>query len=122
MVLTPEGGSLRKMLPLFRVGLGGRFGSGRQWMSWITRDDHVGALLHLLSADVAGPVNLTAPGPVTNRTFTEVLGHVLHRPTVLPIPTRCVERSSSTIDAALNEAFSMLTRLWISASFSFAAW
>lgn len=86
VVLTPEGGVLRKMLPLFRMGLGGRFGSGRQYQSWITIDDEVAAITHLLTANVAGPVNLTAPGPVSNSDFTEALGAVLGRPTFLTVP------------------------------------
>jgi uncharacterized protein len=86
IVLTPSGGALKKQLPLFKFGLGGRFGNGRQWQSWISLDDEVAAIEHLLAADVAGAVNLTAPNPVTNREFTKVLGSVLGRPTVMPIP------------------------------------
>jgi uncharacterized protein (TIGR01777 family) len=85
--LSPRGGALKKQLPLFKLGLGGRFGSGRQWQSWIALDDEVGAMLHLLTTDVAGPVNLTAPNPVTNADFTRTLGAVLHRPTLLPVPS-----------------------------------
>ena len=87
IVLTPKGGALKKQLPLFKLGLGGKFGNGRQWQSWISLDDEVGAIVHLLTADLAGPVNLTAPEPVTNRTFTATLGKVLSRPAVLPIPS-----------------------------------
>jgi uncharacterized protein (TIGR01777 family) len=87
IVLSPRGGALKKQLPLFKLGLGGRFGSGRQWQSWIAVDDEVGAMVHLLSADVAGPVNLTAPNPVTNAEFAKTLGAALHRPAVLPIPS-----------------------------------
>jgi uncharacterized protein (TIGR01777 family) len=86
IVLSPRGGALRKTLPLFRLGLGGRMGSGRQWWSWIALDDEVGAILHLLGTPVSGPVNLTAPAPATNAEFTRALGHVLHRPTLLPVP------------------------------------
>jgi uncharacterized protein (TIGR01777 family) len=87
IVLSPHGGALAKLLPLFRFGLGGRMGSGRQWWSWISLDDEVGAIRWLLDHDVVGPVNLTAPNPVTNREMTEVLGQVLHRPTLLPVPS-----------------------------------
>ena len=86
IVLTPEGGALAKQLPLFRLGLGGRFGSGRQWQSWIALDDEIAAILHLLSANVSGPVNLTAPNPVRNSELTKTLGRVLHRPALLPVP------------------------------------
>ncbi len=86
IVLASQGGALGKQLPLFKVGLGGKIGSGRQWWSWITIDDHVAAVARLLGADVDGPVNLTAPNPVTNAEFTTVLARVLKRPSFLPIP------------------------------------
>ena len=86
MVLSSAGGALPKLLPLFKLGLGGRFGSGRQWVSWISIDDEIGAIEHLLTSDVRGPANLTAPGPVTNAEFAKTLGQVLHRPAVVPIP------------------------------------
>jgi uncharacterized protein len=86
LVLSKSGGALKKLLLLFKLGLGGRFGSGRQWMSWISIDDEVRAIEHLLASDVAGPVNLTAPTPVTNAEFTKVLGRVLDKPTVVPVP------------------------------------
>lgn len=87
IVLTPKGGALKKQLPLFKLALGGKFGKGSQWQSWISLPDEVGAIEHLLTAPVSGPVNLTAPNPVTNAEFTKVLGKVLGRPTVLPIPS-----------------------------------
>ena len=86
IVLSPGGGALKKMLPLFKLGVGGRFGNGHQWQSWITLPDEVAAITHLLTADVEGPVNLTAPNPVTNADFTKVLARVLHRPAFLPVP------------------------------------
>jgi uncharacterized protein (TIGR01777 family) len=86
MVLSRDGGGLKRMLPLFRLGLGGRFGSGTQWMSWITIDDEVRAILHLLGSADAGPVNLTAPQPVRNRDFAATLGAVLGRPAAVPVP------------------------------------
>lgn len=86
IVLDPHGGALAKLLPLFRFGLGGRMGSGRQWWSWVSVEDEVGAIAWLLDHDVAGPVNVTAPTPVTNAEFTKVLAEVLHRPAFLPVP------------------------------------
>lgn len=86
IVLSARGGALKKQLPLFKLGLGGRFGNGHQWQSWITIDDEVGAIIHLLSADLCGAVNLTAPNPVTNVEFTATLAKVVHRPALLPIP------------------------------------
>jgi uncharacterized protein len=87
LVLSPAGGALDKMLTPFRLGLGGRLGSGAQWMSWISIDDEVGAIVHLLGeAAPAGPVNATAPNPVTNADFSKALARALRRPAVLPVP------------------------------------
>lgn len=87
IVLHPSGGVLKRLLLPFRLGLGGRVASGRQWMSWIARADLVGAILHALDREsMRGPVNMTAPNPATNAVFTKTLGSVLHRPTVLPTP------------------------------------
>ncbi len=86
IVLSEAGGALKKMLPLFKFGLGGRFGAGDQWMSWISITDEVRAIEHLLTADQEGPVNLTAPNPVQNREFASTLGDVLNRPSFLPVP------------------------------------
>ncbi len=86
IVLSADGGALRKLLPLFKLGVGGRFGSGRQWMSWISLADETAAIEHLLTNDISGPVNLTAPAPVTNAEFAATLGRVLHRPAVIPVP------------------------------------
>ncbi|MDW3217880.1 MAG: TIGR01777 family oxidoreductase [Acidimicrobiales bacterium] len=86
IVLAPKGGALGPQLPLFKLGLGGRIGSGRQWWSWISIDDMVGALVWLLENEVHGPVNMTAPNPQTNADFTATLGRVLRRPTVIPVP------------------------------------
>lgn len=87
VVLTSHGGALGKMLTPFKLGLGGRIGSGRQWWSWIHIDDIVGAILHVLGTEsVSGAVNLVAPNPVTNREFTRELAAVLHRPALAPLP------------------------------------
>lgn len=87
-VLSPSGGALKSLLPPFRLGLGGPLGGGHQYMSWITLDDEVNAIRRAIrSEDLAGPVNLTAPSPVTNREFAKTLGRVLGRPAVLPTPT-----------------------------------
>lgn len=86
IVLTPLGGALKKQLPLFKLGLGGKFGDGRAWQSWISLDDELAAIEHLLTAKVSGAVNLTAPNPVTNADFTNSLARVLKRLAILPIP------------------------------------
>ncbi len=87
IVLSRAGGSLATMLLPFKLGVGGRIGSGRQYMSWIAIDDLVGAISHSILADsLRGPVNAVAPNPVTNREFTKTLGRVLRRPTIFPLP------------------------------------
>lgn len=87
IILDRDGGALAKMLTPFRMGIGGRVGDGRQWMSWIALDDVVNAIKFLLQdSGVHGPVNLVAPNPVTNEEFTKTLGRVLSRPTFLPVP------------------------------------
>ena len=86
IVLTPLGGALKKQLPLFKFGLGGKFGNGKQWQSWISLDDEIAAIEHLLTANISGAVNLTAPNPVTSAEFTRSLARVLKRPAILPIP------------------------------------
>ncbi len=87
IVLAAHGGALQQMLLPFRLGLGGKQGSGKQWMSWIALADEIAALRAAIDDDrLRGPVNLVAPNPVTNAEFARALGHVLHRPTVLPTP------------------------------------
>ncbi|HEV7683453.1 MAG TPA: TIGR01777 family oxidoreductase [Pyrinomonadaceae bacterium] len=87
VILDSEGGALREMLPPFRMGVGGRIGSGKQWMSWIALADVVSALNFALEQNaLSGPVNYVAPNPVTNAEFTKTLGRVLSRPTLFPIP------------------------------------
>jgi len=87
VVLSALGGALAKQLPLFRLGLGGRLGSGRQYTSWITLDDEVSAIRRALEDDrLTGPLNATAPNPVTNAELTRALGRALHRPTLLTVP------------------------------------
>jgi uncharacterized protein len=86
IVLSTRGGALKPMLPMFKLGLGGRFGNGRQWMSWISIDDEVAAIEHLLTSRAQGPVNLTAPNPCRNADFAKTLASVLGRPSIVPVP------------------------------------
>ena len=86
LVLDPTGGALGKMLPLFRLGLGGKLGNGKQWWSWITLHDVIRAITFLLEKNVSGPVNLTSPNPVTNQEFTSALARAMHRPALFPAP------------------------------------
>lgn len=87
IVQSKKGGALARQLLPFRVGLGGRLGDGKQWVSWISLDDEVGAIIHCLrTPTLHGAVNATAPNPVTNAEYTKALGRALHRPTAIPIP------------------------------------
>jgi len=86
LVLDPTGGALGKMLPLFRLGLGGKLGNGKQWWSWITLHDLIRAITFVLENPVSGPVNLTSPNPVTNQEFTSALARAMHRPALFPAP------------------------------------
>jgi len=91
-VLSPKGGALGAMLLPFRMGLGGRVGDGRQWMSWIHVQDMVGAIHHILKNDLLqGPVNMVAPKPVKNEEFVKTLASVLSRPAILPMPEFAVK-------------------------------
>lgn len=86
LVLDPTGGALGKMLPLFRFGLGGKLGNGKQWWSWITLHDQIRAIAFLLESKISGPINLTSPNPVTNSEFTAGLARAMHRPALFPVP------------------------------------
>jgi uncharacterized protein (TIGR01777 family) len=86
IVLDRRADLLKRLVPITKAGIAGPIGSGRQYLPWISLADEIGAIRFLLEHDVAGPVNLTAPAPVTNREFTKTLGRVLHRPTVFPVP------------------------------------
>ena len=121
IVLAAHGGALRKMLPLFKLGLGGRFGNGRQWQSWISLPDEVGAIRHLLTADVRGPVNLTAPTPVTSSEFARTLGKVLHRPSLLPVPSFAPKLllGGELVDALLMSGQRVVPRALQASGFAF---
>lgn len=86
IVLSKDGGALKPMLLPFKLGVGGRVGSGDQWWSWVAMDDLTSAYVHALESEIAGAVNVTAPNPATNRQFTKALGKALGRPTVFPVP------------------------------------
>lgn len=91
VVLSPEGGALKEQLPFFKMGIGGKIGDGSQYWSWISITDQVGAILHIIDGDLAGPINVVAPNPVTNAEFTSALGKALGRPTFLPTPKFAVD-------------------------------
>ena len=102
LVQSAEGGALGRMLPIFKLGGGGRIGSGRQFWSWVALDDVVGAILHALTTDaLSGPVNVASPNPLTNAEYTKVLGRVLNRPTVFPLPALAARLALGQVADAL---------------------
>jgi len=102
VILDTNGGALKKMLPPFRMGVGGRIGSGKQWMSWIALDDVIGGIKFALANEsVKGPVNFVSPNPVTNAEFTKTLGKVLSRPTIFPIPAFAIKLMFGEMGEAL---------------------
>jgi len=123
IVLSPSGGALAKQLPLFRLGLGGRLGSGRQFMSWVVLDDEVEAIRFALETPaLRGAANLTAPNPVTNAEFTAALGRVLRRPAVLPVPAVALRLvlGSQLADEAILAGQRVLPRALLDAGYRFA--
>lgn len=97
IVLSPGGGALGRMLPIFKAGLGGRLGNGQQWMPWIALSDELAAIRFLIqNEDIYGPVNLTAPDPVRNIEFTHALGRAVHRPTVAFVPRLALKAAFGT--------------------------
>jgi uncharacterized protein (TIGR01777 family) len=122
VVLDPNGGAMAKMLPPFRLGLGGRLGSGKQWMSWIGLADLVAAVLFALDEpSLTGPVNLTSPQPVTNAEFTRALAGQLHRPAVLPVPAFALRLALGPMaDEALLASARALPQKLSGAGFRFA--
>lgn len=121
IVLTRRGGALQRMLTPFRLGLGGRVGSGRQWWSWVALDDLVGAYRFALESDLAGPVNLVSPNPATNAQFVKALGKALGRPTVFPLPAVAIRTLFGEMgEAALLEGQRALPARLLDAGFEFA--
>jgi len=122
IVLGEKGGALGTMAPLFRVGLGGRLGDGRQWFSWIHRDDLVSAMIFALRRpDISGPVNMCAPNPVRNRDLTRDLGAVLHRPAFLPVPRFAVRIAFGEFADFLLKGQRVVPRVLLDRGFRFAA-
>jgi uncharacterized protein (TIGR01777 family) len=123
VVLARHGGALARMLPIFRFGLGGRLGSGRQYMSWIVLRDAVEAICHAIAVEtLSGPVNLVAPNPVTNRQFTKALGRALHRPTLFPAPAFMLRLALGEMaDALLLASARVLPRRLLATGFRFHA-
>jgi uncharacterized protein (TIGR01777 family) len=121
VVLAPHGGALKQMLPLFRAGLGGKLGSGEEWMSWITLDDLLSGIFHVLEEpELHGAINFVAPHPVRNKEFTGVLGGVLHRPTIIPAPAFALRAAFGEMaDAALLSSTRVLPEKLQASGFRF---
>jgi uncharacterized protein (TIGR01777 family) len=120
VVLHPDGGALKQMLRPFRLGVGGRLGSGEQYMSWIHREDWLSLCAHCLhAASLNGPVNLTAPNPVTNRELTSALGVALHRPTLLPAPAFALKLALGEMSTMLLEGQRVLPKRALEMGFRF---
>jgi uncharacterized protein (TIGR01777 family) len=121
LVMTRDGGALGKMLPAFRLGAGGRLGSGRQWMPWIHIDDLVGLLLFASAHDLLrGPLNGTAPAPVTNADFSAALGRALHRPALLPVPAFALQAAFGEMSGMLMASQRVLPRRALDSGYVFA--
>ena len=121
VVLDRHGGALAKLLLPFKLGLGGRLGTGRQYMSWISLEDQISAFVHVLThEDIHGPVNFVAPTPVTNAEFTQVLGKVLSRPTIIPVPSFALRLAAGEMaDALLLASTRAVPQQLMDSGFSF---
>ena len=120
VVLGRGGGALARMLTPFRLGLGGRLGSGKQWMPWVALDDVVGIFLHALSSPgVEGALNAAAPTPVTNAEFTRALGRVLHRPAILPVPAAALRAAFGDLAGVLLCSQKVLPRRTLASGYAF---
>lgn len=121
IVQSADGGALSKTLPLFKFFVGGKFGDGQQYTSWIHIDDTVAALIFLLDAGVTGPVNLTAPNPVTNAEYTKALGSALGRPTLFTVPKFGPKLllGADMADALLFDSMRVLPSALLDAGFAF---
>jgi uncharacterized protein len=121
IVLTRAGGALARMLTPFKLGVGGRVGSGRQWWSWVALPDAIAAYRFVLENDVSGPVNLSAPNPATNEQFVKALGRALGRPTVFPLPAIAVKTMFGEMGVAvLLEGQRALPARLLDAGFQFS--
>ena len=120
LVLDPTGGALGRMLPLFRFGLGGKLGSGKQWWSWITLHDHLRAIEFILeNNEISGPVNLTSPNPVTNQEFTSALARALRRPALFPAPAFALKAALGGFSTEILGSKKVLPAVLQDAGFNF---
>ncbi|MGW5257192.1 TIGR01777 family oxidoreductase [Streptomyces sp. NPDC004012] len=121
LVVAREGGAWGRLFPLFQAGLGGRMGDGRQYWSYIALHDEVAALRHLIDReDLSGPFNLTAPEPLTNRQITDVMGRVLHRPTLFPVPAPALRLALGEMSGDVLGSARVVPERLLESGFSFA--
>jgi len=118
-IVLGNGGMLATLLPLFKLGLGGAWGTGDQWLSWIHIADEVGLILFLITSDLAGPVNLVAPHPVQVRRFAKALGRAYHRPTIFKAPALALRLALGEAASALLSSQRVIPRRAIDAGFEF---
>jgi len=119
LILDPTGGALGKMLPPFRFGIGGRLGSGKQWWSWITLHDVIRAIIFALENPISGPINLTAPNPVTNQEFTSALARALHRPALFPVPSLALKLAFGGFSSEMVGSKKIVPEVLVNAGFTF---
>jgi uncharacterized protein (TIGR01777 family) len=119
LVLDPTGGALGRMLPLFRFGLGGKLGNGKQWWSWITLHDQIRAIVFALENPIEGPINLTSPNPVTNQEFTAGLARALHRPALFPAPAIALKIALGGFSTEILGSKKVLPQALLDAGFVF---
>ncbi len=119
LVLDPTGGALGRMIPLFKFGLGGKLGSGKQWWSWITLHDQIRAMIFLMNSQIEGAVNIATPNPVTNKEFTAALAHALKRPAFFPAPAFALRASLGGFSSEILGSKKILPRVLLDNGFEF---
>ena len=119
LVLDPTGGALGRMMPIFKFGLGGKLGNGKQWWSWITLHDEIRAIIFLLNSKITGPINLTSPNPVTNQEFTAALARALNRPAIFPAPAFALRAALGGFSSEILGSKKIVPKVLTDAGFEF---
>ena len=119
LVLDPTGGALGRMIPIFKFGLGGKLGNGKQWWSWITLHDEIRAIIFLLNSKITGAVNLTSPNPVTNQEFTAALARALNRPAIFPAPAFALRAALGGFSSEILGSKKIVPKVLTDAGFDF---
>ena len=119
LVLDPTGGALGRILPIFKFGLGGKLGSGKQWWSWITLHDQIRAMIFLMNSKIEGPVNITSPNPVTNQEFTAALARALKRPAFFPAPAFALRAALGGFSSEILGSKKVIPKILLENEFEF---